>query len=303
MKRVVKNNLLCLLMLTFWAVNNSAAQSLSTYDLTGKVKKMREYHYIPLDGCDYCENLQSDSTIVDFNENGMAIKKMRFFDSPFNREVVKYVYNYKYDGRGKIAEESSVIESHLFVDRCFRDNQGYIIRIEGYSRYTDDYYKEHEEVIRMVNVGLGKETTGNKLKLICVKYRQNWEDGVAKEISTYDCDGANKTFRKREIYDKNGWLLKIIDNNSSEDTYSYEFHANGNLAKQIAVWSNGLKIISIFNEKGLITSYNSSNSIRVWSKNSYTYKYDSHGNWINCKVIDSIINNTDIYKREITYYE
>ena len=52
MRKLVENSLLCFLSLVIFGTNDGVAQILlKDYDLIGKVKEMRQYHYIPLEDC------------------------------------------------------------------------------------------------------------------------------------------------------------------------------------------------------------------------------------------------------------
>ena len=296
MKKLALYSLFFLFAFMFFSVNNGNAQDISKYCLVGNVKSIREYHYKPLDDCDYCEDLQSDSSFVQFSLNGNIIKEIYYNYYAYN-EFNKEVTTYKFNEKGKIVEKKKIgiFERYVETTKYIRDNQGYIIRKELYKKYLEDEYKD---------------IYGEGDVLQSVEYRNNNTDGTAKEISYYNCSNNGKTLHHKDCYGENGYLLKTIyyyDKTPSEDTYSYDFYATGTI-KQVTEVSFDRKEVSTYNEKGLITTYvrhPKDNNRRVRT-DTYEYTYDSKGNWITMKYTEKIIGlktEIDIYKRKITYYK
>lgn len=285
--KIIKNGFLCLLAFVSFCANDSTAQTLSDYDLVGKVKRLCEYHYNLLDGCDYCEELQCDSTRVDFNVNGKAIKRTFFTCSFLESEkgqVFTDTYNYKWNANGKIIEmERKGLDNGIVYTKYIRDDKGYAIRIE-------DYFKK---------------------QLIHVYYRKNWEDGTVKETSSYNYWSSEKKLEERYFFNEKGMLIKTVYYSNDgqayrDEQYKYEYHTNGNISKCTKIDSRGGKYITIYNEKGLTSTYTYYSDGKVYESKTYTYKYDTYGNWINLKIIkkDHYFNKetVDILKRKITYY-
>jgi hypothetical protein len=332
MKRLIKNILPCFLSLAIWSVNDCVAQSLEDYNLVGKVKSVREYHYKTLDDCDYCEDLQKDSITLEFNSNGKIVKETEWNNSPFVRGSHKEVTTYKYNGNGKIVEERKEgYDGGVETTKYIRDAQGYIIR--------------EEEHIKSLNT--------NDI-MISVEYRKNYSDGTAKEVSHYRCVGTDKILEYRNFCDENENITKSIDykenNKISEVTYSKEcefystgkvakdkkfiniggvkritasreFYSTGIAAKKTEFFNDGrVQKIKTWDEKGLKTSetcymIDGNDNHKLDWKATYTYTYDSYGNWITQKIttVSNLIKifptddgqrtDIDIYKRKITYYK
>ncbi len=297
MKRLIKNSLLCFLSLTIWSTNDCVAQNLKSYGLEGKVKSVREYHYKPLEDCDYCEDIQRDSTTLEFNVSGNIIKMTEWNNSHFVEGLHKDVTTYRYNGNGKIVEKRK--ESHndiVTITKYIRDAQGYIVREEEYHRYFA-FKKMNEE-------------------LSSIKYRKNNSNGTASETSLYHCSYTGKKLLSRSFFDENGYLTKTIhysDNDeTSEETYSREFYSTGIVAKEKEFFSdkevkNIVRNITTWDEKGSITSdtryiIDAKGNHKFWWKKTYSFTYDSYGNWITMKIITND-DYMDIYKRKITYYK
>lgn len=293
MKRLIKNSLLCFLSLTIWSTNDCVAQNLKSYGLEGKVKSVREYHYKPLEDCDYCEDIQRDSTILEFNLSGNIIKLTEWNNSHFVEGLHKDVTTYKYNGNGKIVEKRK--ESHndiVTITKYIRDAQGYIIRVEEYDRYFA--FKKMNEILNRI------------------EYRKNNSNGTVSEKSRYFCSFTGKELVSRSFFDEKGYLTKTINysnnNETSEETYSREFYSTGIVAKEKEFFSDkGVKNITTWDEKGSITSdtryiIDAKGNHKFWWKKTYSFAYDSYGNWITMKITTNG-EYIDIYKRIITYYK
>lgn len=332
--------MLCLLSLTVLSTNKCAAQSLKDYDLTGNVKSIQVYHYTSLDGCDYCENLKDDSLYVEFNLKGNAVNAFEWYDSYTTSNINMKVTSYSYNDKGKIIEKIVIEDYSAYLkntSKYFRDNQGYIIRVENYSKYGKQSYEYMAAQYGGVYGKYSKDVLESyREKLTDVEYRKNNDNGTAKEISYYNCDGSSKSLYKRNFYDESGNIIKSVNEPEGKyETYFREKYPDGTIYKCTTIYHNGneeTKCVFIYNKKGLLTNksnYNANNkkiSEIVWSynekgfvtnetlynydkngnkevlsKKTYTYKYDNYGNWIISKcVMDSY--PADIIKRKITYY-
>lgn len=285
MKKLALYSLFCLFASAFFAVNNSKAQDLSDYYLIGNVKRITEYHYLPLRDCDYCEDLR-DSTIVEFNINGNVVMEKRW--SYILKSELIYEYYYKYDWNGKLIEEKkNEIGNIIETTKYIRDNQGYI-------SHTEKYMGSRWEKDRLVS----KE----------YRYRNFREDGSIKEVSIYS-DEINKTLKRRMYYNEKDLLEKYIvyeNGKPSEDNYSYTYHPNGKVSKKNIILSDGRKEIYTYDKYGLRTGYSIyDKSGNILLSESYDYKYDNRGNWVYLKVVtnDAPVKTIDIYRRKITYYK
>lgn len=292
MRKLVDNSWLFFLSLIICDTNECVAQGLESYGLVGKVKTIVCYHYKPLEDCDYCEDLQRDSTITEFNSSGNIVKETEWNNSHFREDLHKEVTTYKYNENGKIVAETKVgYDGGIQTTKYIRDAQGYIIREEEYMEITA--FKKKNEI------------------LTSVKYRKNDSSGMTKEISHYSCVGIDKTLSQRDFIDENGYVKKTIyyfDDKTIEETYSREFYSTGRVAKSKVFFDDGgVKEITTWNEKGNKTSYtryiiDGKGNRKLYSKAVYTYTYDSYGNWNSMKITtnDKYI---DIYKRKIRYYK
>ena len=330
MRKLVENSLLCFLSLVIFGTNEGVAQILlKDYDLIGKVKEMRQYHYIPLEDCDYCEDLKNDSILATFDLNGKATKRIEWNTGTYSKGIKnanKAILTYKYDD-GKISIiETNVDNDGFYKKQYIRDNRGYIVREETYLQRTDKWWHEYwwgtYRVIyggdeqKLLNAKdyvegqIKKEIEKSKKEddgLVEVVYRKNNDNGTGKELSTYKCYGIDKTktLCKRVFCDDNGWYIKTTTYNgdeTSEITYSREFYTSGKVAKSTVIYSNGNKEITTYNEKGLCTSLTKYYKNEKVGTVTYSYNYDNFGNWITKKTNENgrLIN---IYKRKITYYK
>lgn len=293
MNKLIKEVFLCLLALVLFCANDGTAQTLSGYDLVGKVKRFRLYHYTPLDDCDYCEEIQCDSTLVEFNVNGKVVREIFYTCSFLKSEEGKVLTekcNYKYNSKGKLVEKD-ITEAwgDNYKEKIIRDDRGFIIRIEKYYINT----KESSQELRSI------------------EYRKNSEDGTIQETSNYKYYNSKKTLCWRDYYDETGFLTKTIyydleGNEKSEETFSRERYPSGITSKRTALLSNGLKEVVLLNEKGLVTTctkYREDGTI--YSTEKYTYKYDNFGNWIYKKKVTKVLTfkeTVDIIKCIISYY-
>ncbi|MBO7478383.1 MAG: hypothetical protein J6U04_10675 [Salinivirgaceae bacterium] len=331
MKKLAFHNSFCLFALMFFAVNNSNAQNLSAYNLVGKVKEMRQYHYVPLEDCDYCEDLKNDSTLISFDSEGKELKQIEWNTGTYRKGIdnfIKAVKKYKYDAAGKVSTiEINVDDDGFYTQKYFRDTRGYIIRIETYLRRTDEWWHQYWWRIYVAlsggdeqNLLRAKDYTENEIKkeiekskkeddgLVEIVYRKNNDNGTGKDISTYGCYGIDKTktIRERKFCDDNGWTLKSVSyydgKETSNITYSREFYATGTLSKSTAIFSDGRKEMTTYNEKGLCTLLTEYYENKKTGTTTYTYTYDNFGNWITMKITKNG-KITDIYKRKISYYK
>ncbi len=289
MKRLIKNSLLCFVSLAIWSTNDCVAQRLKDYGLVGKVKSIREYHYEPLYDCDYCEELQCDSTVVYFDANGKELKNIFYTCSFLESEkgkVFKEIKNYKYNTNGELEEmqETDAVGT-VSYKKYIRDDRGYTIRIEKQNSTRQIWSTE---------------------------YLNRGEDGTLKESTVYDYFNSKRTLSRREFFDEKGFLTKRIDydlegNKRFEDTFIRERYSTGITAKRTIVSSGGNinKEVEIYNEKGLITSLTRYFKLGGFSCTTYTYTYDNHGNWVTQKIEKprGEGKEIDIYKRKITYYK
>lgn len=135
------------------------------------------------------------------------------------------------------------------------------------------------------------------------------------EEAEYDATGA--LYRKK-IFKVAGQTLEdgfnYDANGTPQGKYVFTYDAKGKLIKLMQKVSKGpmapkpidRKYLYTYDNKGNITeesAYEADGSL--YSKETYTYEYDSHGNWIK-QVKRSISNNgynsTTVYYRSISYY-
>lgn len=207
-------------------------------------------------------------------------------DDPELQDTDYYFYTYSPDGHiltkyfndvDKLCHNIYYWSTHL--DSIIRDGDCYSIEyylyddngrlervIHGVSGHTDTMTIIYDER------GFPVKTSGDFDSEANGPWYEWYDDGRIKGI-------GSKHWGKRYEYDSLGRLIK--ESYQDEHVVTYTYNEQGDIA-QIQRDPNG----NWYYDKGKVTT------------TSYTYKYDSHGNWI-----EQYINGCLDIIRKITYYE
>ncbi|WP_146106261.1 hypothetical protein [Aureicoccus marinus] len=218
-------------------------------------------------------------TVTNNYENGLPYMLYTYTYQSNNKKQLKELKAYEYNNSGKQFLYDRVVYQNY-------DNSGFAGLVWGliedkYDRDNKFYSKRKYRMNRMwlpTEVETLESTLGYKGARSYYKYD---EQGNKTQYSYYGSGGGRIQFQKFQ-YNSRNQLIKSLD-----------YNRNGTLSSFYTV---------SYNTKGdIITKKFFDSSDVVYRTESYTYKYDTKGNWTRrIKSIDG--KPTEIHSRTIEYY-
>lgn len=295
MKRLI--SLFLILMLAFSLVSckksdyNEALELLENGDFDkayclfedlGDYKDAKDYlgkfYFVPVEIVVTESDDETETTKIEIGKNGLTSKVTYIWEE--DDEIETEINEYTYDNSGNIISETWSDDSGIYCTLTYSyDDHGSLIRTITSYRDDEDYVTNYQHTY---------DSLGNIIKTV------KSEDGEERVYTyVYDGDGnlVNETITAHDgyfcsrtyTYDESGNLIeeRTEESNFSEVT-DYLYDDKGNLVKKTRTSSYGFSgsYEFTYDKCGNVTqiSYSDSNDY------GYTevYKYDSHGNAVEC---------------------
>lgn len=223
--------------------NNLIKEITTKYSMYNKAKK--EYNCVYKHTIEYKYNI--DNMLI--NEAHIeSYKYNEYLYGYYNEKTYKNI-NYKYDDKGRLAEEN-------------KEN-----------KYYSDYYKE-----------LGYNETQYSLSKTKTTYKYNKNDKLIEELSTTDSYSLNgvksttNTFKTTYEYNEAGLVISKRDSKNGGGETEYKYNKNKQLISSYYLHGFGSTSISYeYNEDGLLIMETIFSEVEMGaSESEINYEYDSN---------------------------
>lgn len=287
----------CLIIIVFIPSYASDLFSINARIVKGKYKSMVIKSYCDIDNkdsitrwdrCDYdsydsitCDTKGNIISSFKYDSNWEVHSMFIEYDGLSNR-ICSKSYNskgkllnhtkhfYKYDNKNRIIEE---------IDSSIVDGLTHVMVIKGQTLYDENGNKTEDHLVDEKGNITSREVYkyNNENKVIEKSELMNPNKVWNRQVYKYDSLGYTNLW---EWYDKNGQVTSRINRRCDKDNNLLELmefrHKDGNMKLQYRTTfkydeHHNQTLVIYFNEKG-----------DVLSRQIFCYKYDDHGNWIEC---------------------
>lgn len=274
--------------------------SLQKQNLKGQVKTLTTSMYIMKERSN--EYLYSID-VYNFNISGYDTCHENYNLNIYNKPYLNKKFISEYDYKNDLKRTMEYLTKDMFVETLFYyDSIGFLIQktiIDHYRTDTTQLIYERRGLLEVE-----KEKKGNKALMVKNIYEYD-TNGFVLKVKKYDNDILKET--RENLYSPDHKVLfwtTTIHDNSQIVSAIYTFNDKDRLIKIVNLGT----VRFIDNEVYEYDDYKNITKRSIFYCEEspkhiyYSYKYDEIGNWIEKVHVDSKSEDSEIYKRTITYY-